>query len=198
MRLAPEEVAETKKAAEHAIEHGQPIDWSIVRLPKYVISDLIADLEEVTARAEAAGNMSEYNATCRESLREELAATRKQLAEAQAKLAHLAEYWNRDENEIAMKDACWHTVEVAEASDTSALDAAIAEAVDPYRKDAACWQFVRKELCWREEGKKQIRWTMILRMPKPNIGIEVLREGSVAKELDAAVLAAIAAKGETE
>lgn len=52
-----------------------------------------------------------------------------QLAEAQAKLAHLAECWNRDENEIAMKDACWHTVEVAEASGTSALDAVIASAI---------------------------------------------------------------------
>jgi hypothetical protein len=39
-----------------------------------------------------------------------------------------------------MKDACWHTVEVAEASDTSALDAAIAEAIEPYRKDAERWK----------------------------------------------------------
>lgn len=77
-------------------------------------------------------------------LESELNTTRKQLAEAQAKLAHLAEYWNRDENEIAMKDACWHTAEVAEASDTSALDAAIAEAVEPYRKDAERLDWLEK------------------------------------------------------
>jgi uncharacterized protein YlxW (UPF0749 family) len=29
-------------------------------------------------------------------------------------LEHIAEYWNRDNNEKAMEDACWHTIETAE------------------------------------------------------------------------------------
>lgn len=68
------------------------------------------------------------------AMQAELAATRQQLAEAQATLTHLGEYWNRDENEMAMKDACWHVVEVVESEETSALQAAIELAIAPYKK----------------------------------------------------------------
>lgn len=36
------------------------------------------------------------------------------LREAKDDFAHLVEYWNRDRNDKAMHDACWHTIEVAE------------------------------------------------------------------------------------
>lgn len=59
-----------------------------------------------------------------------LTATRKQLAEAQARLQSIAEYWNRDENEEAMSDALWHIIEVAESTETSCLEAARREGED--------------------------------------------------------------------
>jgi hypothetical protein len=33
----------------------------------------------------------------------------------EAGLEHIAEYWNRDQNETAMADALWHIIETAEA-----------------------------------------------------------------------------------
>jgi hypothetical protein len=81
---------------------------------------------------------------------------------------------------------------------TAALDAAIAEAIEPYRKDAACWQFARKELCWSRSGDKEAKWVMYIEMDAPTITAGQLRDDSVAESLDAAVLAAIAAKGESE
>lgn len=79
----------------------------------------------------------------------------------------------------------------------AALDAAIAEAIEPYRKDAACWQFARKELCRSRSVDKEAKWVMYIEMDAPIITAGQLRDDSVAESLDAAVLAAIAAKGET-
>ena len=47
-----------------------------------------------------------------------------EIAALRAQLAHIAEYWNRDQNERAMSDALWHIIETAEA----AIDAARGEA----------------------------------------------------------------------
>ena len=176
----------------------------------WAITNLIADLEEAQKdlENERARGIHSCHDNCTQDgcvnrrLRDELAATRKQLAEALAKIAAVRKLCAGDRapnwtNDASVYSTRGYILDLTEC-EMSALQSAIAEAVEPYRKDAACWQFARKELCWREEGEKQIRWTMILRMPKPNTGIEVLREGSIAKELDAAVLAAIAAKGETE
>lgn len=80
--------------------------------------------------------------------------------------------------------------------DSSALDAAIDEAIEPYRKDAACWRFARKELSWSRAWFEQIKWVMYIEMDAPTIAAGKLRDDSVARELDAAVLAAIAAKGD--
>lgn len=33
-----------------------------------------------------------------------------------AALAEIADYWNRDRNEEAMHDACWHAINTAEAA----------------------------------------------------------------------------------
>lgn len=103
---------------------------------------LLSALEEAESDLDEWCFTNKVDELCRrvDRAESELAATRKQLAEVQADLQHLAEYWNRDENEMAMKDACWHTIEVAESSDTSALQSAIAEAVatavEPYKRDA--------------------------------------------------------------
>lgn len=35
-------------------------------------------------------------------------------------LQSIAEYWNRDQNETAMADACWHAIETAMAAITKA------------------------------------------------------------------------------
>lgn len=52
------------------------------------------------------------------------------LEEAQARLQSIAEYWDRDENEVAMSDALWHIIEVAESTETSCLEAARREGED--------------------------------------------------------------------
>lgn len=70
--------------------------------------------------------------------------------------------------------------------------------IEPYRKDAACWQFARKELCWSRSGDKEAKWVMYIEMDAPTITAGQLRDDSVAESLDAAVLAAIAAKGDSE
>ncbi len=44
----------------------------------------------------------------------EIAAMREAIREAETFLTDIAEYWNRDENESAMSDACWHAVGTAE------------------------------------------------------------------------------------
>jgi hypothetical protein len=41
-------------------------------------------------------------------------AMREAIREAETFLTDIAEYWNRDENESAMSDACWHAVGTAE------------------------------------------------------------------------------------
>jgi len=71
----------------------------------------------------------------------------------------------------------------------------IREAIEQYRKDAACWQFARKELSWSRAWFEQIKWAMYIEMDAPNITAERVTDDSVARELDAAVLAAIAANG---
>jgi hypothetical protein len=53
MRTTPELLEAWKDAAERAIEHGHPIDWSVGRRPKHIIRDLIADLEEAQGLIEA-------------------------------------------------------------------------------------------------------------------------------------------------
>jgi hypothetical protein len=44
----------------------------------------------------------------------EITAMREAIREAETFLTDIAEYWNRDENESAMSDACWHAVGTAE------------------------------------------------------------------------------------
>lgn len=209
MKITPEEIEKLQALSAEILRMYQDSSEAEEFKLAEAIPALIADLEDVQRELEnerARGIHSCHDNCTRDGcvnrrLREELADVRKQLAEAQALLVSGADLLGKVAMNAVDDFVCASGQKYADLmrqADTPALDAAIAEAIEPYRKDAACWQFARKELCWREEGKKQIRWTMILRMPKPNIGIEVLSEGSVAKELDAAVLAAIAANGETE
>lgn len=74
----------------------------------------------------------------------------------------------------------------------------IREAIEQYRKDAACWRFARKELSWASTSPGKYRWSMELAMPAPNISADWLTEDSVSGRLDAAVLAAIAVKGDSK
>ena len=43
----------------------------------------------------------------------EIEAMREALREAHDVFVNLSEYWNKDQNENAMADACWHTVETS-------------------------------------------------------------------------------------
>ena len=40
-------------------------------------------------------------------------ALRARVAKLEEALGNIVEYWNKDENEAAMADACWHNVETA-------------------------------------------------------------------------------------
>jgi hypothetical protein len=104
MKTTPELLEAWKDAAERAIEHGHPIDWSVERKPKHIIRDLIADLEEAQEQL-ASPFMSGYEAAKEEyrpqiiAAEAELAATRKKLADTQEAL--LAER-NRREHFLEM------------------------------------------------------------------------------------------------
>jgi chromosome segregation ATPase len=180
MKLTPEKIEKWKNAATSKVPFHGRLETLCEAIPA-----LIADLEEANARADAAGNMSEYNFKCRESLREELADVRKQLAEAQNTLLaarnskdHYQEQWSEVCNEnqtlinqlaeaqaallvtarnganyallrvgadgVEMSDE--ELVELLPSSDwpTTALDAAIAEAIEKYRKDAERLDWLEK------------------------------------------------------
>lgn len=70
----------------------------------------------------------EYCPYCEQAIKfqDQLASLRAALSRAEAaegkvcflktEFQHIAEYWNRDQNETAMADALWHIIEVAEAA----------------------------------------------------------------------------------
>lgn len=49
----------------------------------------------------------------RDAARAEIEAMREVIREAHDVFVNLSEYWNKDQNENAMADACWHTVETS-------------------------------------------------------------------------------------
>lgn len=49
----------------------------------------------------------------RDGARAEIEAMREAIKEAHDTFVNLSEYWNKDQNEKAMADACWHTVETS-------------------------------------------------------------------------------------
>ena len=49
----------------------------------------------------------------RDAARAEIEAMREALREAHDVFVNLSEYWNKDQNEKAMADACWNTVETS-------------------------------------------------------------------------------------
>jgi hypothetical protein len=46
-------------------------------------------------------------------LQTENASLRARVARLEEALGNIVEYWNKDENEAAMADACWHNIETA-------------------------------------------------------------------------------------
>lgn len=44
----------------------------------------------------------------------DLVASRELIGKAKEALESIAEYWNRNNNEKAMEDACWHSINTAE------------------------------------------------------------------------------------
>lgn len=50
--------------------------------------------------------------TVHETLRENIA-LRERIANLEGAMTNISEYWNRDRNDEAMHDACWHAVETA-------------------------------------------------------------------------------------
>lgn len=63
---------------------------------------------------------SEYIAACKpETIRTLLAERDAQATEIErlrTALAEISEYWNRDQNDQAMHDACWHAIDTANAA----------------------------------------------------------------------------------
>lgn len=56
-------------------------------------------------------------ATHREQAVQEAVAERDaRIAELRKALESIQEYWNRDQNDMAMHDACWHAINIAEAA----------------------------------------------------------------------------------
>lgn len=49
----------------------------------------------------------------RDAAMAEIEAMREAIREAHDAFVDLSEYWNKDQNEKAMADACWHTVETS-------------------------------------------------------------------------------------
>lgn len=194
MKITPEKIAELKAAASRAIEHGHPIDWSVDSQPKHIIYDLIADLEESQSKVEkerARGIHSCHDNCTRDGcvnrrLREELNTTRKQLAEAQALLVSGADLLGKVAKNAVDDFVCASGQKYADLmrqADSSALQFAIAEAIEPYRKDAERYQIVRAAMF--DEHLMGL------------IGMHD-EELETPDEFDRVVSAAIAAKGETE
>ena len=50
------------------------------------------------------------------TIHSELEALRKDAEIKRLALEEIRDYWNRDANEQAMKDACWHAIEIADAA----------------------------------------------------------------------------------
>ena len=89
-----------------------PGPWVVVgNLTKYVEARLVGGLiQEVAACGptmadEGYGQQQEANAR--------LIAAAPDLLES---LQNIAEYWNQDQNEAAMADACWHAIHTARAA----------------------------------------------------------------------------------
>lgn len=118
----------------------------------WAITNLIADLEEAQKdlENERARGIHSCHDNCTQDgcvnrrLRDELAATRKQLAEALAKIAAVRKLCAGDRapnwtNDASVYSTRGYILDLTEC-EMSALQSAIAEAVEPYRKDAERWK----------------------------------------------------------
>lgn len=85
------------------------------------VAQLKTDIEYATdARLQDAkdnkANFKTWKKERHDPLVAEVAELKRQLAEMQADLQHISEYWNRSENDRSMNDALYHILEVADAA----------------------------------------------------------------------------------
>lgn len=137
MKLTPEQRAELKALATCAY----PVTGHIHPLREAVLA-LLADLEEAEGKR-ANGNMILVPADKLAAMQTELAATRKQLAEAQAQMSaanrivYASTLYQGSDNYFTVR-------KLLTELGTAALDAAIAEAVAPYKRGAERYQYLRE------------------------------------------------------
>ena len=123
----------------------------------WAITNLIADLEEAQKdlENERARGIHSCHDNCTQDgcvnrrLRDELAATRKQLAEALAKIAAVRKLCAGDRapnwtNDASVYSTRGYILDLTEC-EMSALQSAIAEAVEPYRKDAERYRWLTND-----------------------------------------------------
>lgn len=194
MKTTPEKLVELKAMAEHARSH-----FCIELAEAFVraVPALIADLEEAQRRI----SISEAFA---KELSSELITTRKQLAEAQARNAQVLsvaekmrcaggpqefQYWFDELKSFLLRK-----------QDASSLNAAIAEAIEPYRKDAERLDLLGKlcketplrpnAFCSEIAPDTRLRYEFPILVSYDSVGQQI--------SLRDAIDAAIAAKGESE
>ena len=90
----------------------------------------------------------------------------------------------RDEYKMAAK------AEADFADQYKAKHDALEREVQALRADAERWRYARKALTWAGDWDGEVRWTMLLTMPEPDVSAAGLTSDSVAQELDAAIDAA--------
>ena len=124
-----------------AIERFQSIQEARATLKRELdeapeTDDLLNTIRKLQCELAEAVKARDYNRTCIKRLTEErendtqaeLAAwellrdTRELARELRDALVSIEEYWNRDQNETAMADACWHAVNTAQDVITKAKE----------------------------------------------------------------------------
>lgn len=86
-------------------DYGEPWGYDIDYDMALTKNGSVCDANRAVACVNACAGMADPAA--------EIDAMREALREAHDVFVNLSEYWNKDQNENAMADACWHTVETS-------------------------------------------------------------------------------------
>lgn len=210
MKLTEQQRAELKSLADEQSQYGYISPDKAHELANGV-RDLLAGLEDVQRELEnerARGIHTCHDNCTRDGcvnrrLREELADVRKQLAEAQALLVSGADLLGKVAMNAVDDFVCASGQKYADLmrqADSSALQFAIAEAVDPYRKDAERLDLLGKlckeiplrpnAFCSEIAPDTRLRYDFPTLVSYDSVGNQI--------SLRDAIDAAIAAKGESE
>ena len=195
-RRLREELAATRKQLAEARNREQLIrdnlafERELHASTEAELSCLRKQPEEATA---ARGNGVLVPAQRLEEMQAEIRALRKQLTEAQALLVSGADLLGKVAMNAVDDFVCASGQKYADLmrqADSSALQATIAEAVEPYRKDAERLDYLQAfARCDPKMDGEHVRWSI---HPRPT-----LRGNTLRAAIDAAIDAAIAENGET-